>query len=141
MNRFTRLLLGYVPMPILRRVMQRYDNKLKQIIVLRTDLNMRRGKEIAQGAHASMGGMLAYRRDPFIRLWLDGAFAKIAVGINGEEQLLDLHRAAKAAGVASYLIRDAGRTEFKGVPTYTAVAIGPGDPDIITSLTGELKLR
>ena len=71
----------YLPMFLLRRVMSRYEGKLKQVIVLRTDLKMRRGKEIAQGSHASMAGYLANRRDPFMRMWLDGAFAKIAVRI------------------------------------------------------------
>lgn len=31
------------------------DRTHKQTIVLRTDLNMRKGKMVAQGAHASMG--------------------------------------------------------------------------------------
>jgi peptidyl-tRNA hydrolase len=30
----------------------------KQVIVLRKDLNMRKGKLVAQGAHASMGAIL-----------------------------------------------------------------------------------
>ena len=126
---------------ILRPLMRRYEGKLKQIIVLRTDLKMRRGKEIAQGAHASLGGCLKYRRNPFMRMWLDGAFAKIAVGIDGEAALLELHKAAREAGLPSYLIQDAGRTEFNGEPTYTAVAIGPGEPDVVSELTGHLKLR
>jgi peptidyl-tRNA hydrolase, PTH2 family len=141
MNRFAKFLLSYAPMPVLRHVMRRYDGQLKQMIVLRTDLKMRRGKEIAQGAHASMGGYLKHRRNPFMRMWLDGAFAKVAVGIGSEEALLDLHQKAKAQGVPSYLIQDAGRTEFGGVPTYTSVAIGPGDPEVIKALTGDLKLR
>ena len=115
--------------------------KLKQIIVLRTDLKMRRGKEIAQGAHASMKATLENMSDPFVKKWLSGPFAKIAVGIDGEKALLDLVEAARSAGVVSALIQDAGRTEFKGVPTYTAAAIGPGDPDDIARLTGQLKLR
>lgn len=132
---------GYLPMFLLRPMMRRYEGQLKQIIVLRTDLKMRRGKEIAQGAHASMGGYLKHRRNPFMRMWLDGAFAKIAVGIDGEEALLNLHRDAQAAGLPSYLIQDAGRTEFGGVPTYTAVAVGPGEPELVKELTGHLKLR
>jgi peptidyl-tRNA hydrolase, PTH2 family len=141
MRRLTNLLLQYAPKPILRAAMRKYEGQLKQMIVLRTDLKMRRGKEIAQGSHASMGGYLAHRRDPFMRAWLDGAFAKVAVGIDSEEALLDLHRSAKAQGVSTYLIRDSGRTEFGGVPTYTALSIGPGDPQKIRALTGHLKLR
>jgi peptidyl-tRNA hydrolase, PTH2 family len=141
MNRLAKFLLSFAPMPVLRHFMKPYKGQLKQMIVLRTDLKMRRGKEIAQGAHASMGGYLKHRRNPFMRMWLDGAFAKVAVGIDGEDALLALHQKARAAGIPSYLIQDAGRTEFGGVPTYTAVAVGPGEPDKIKELTGELKLR
>lgn len=33
---------------------------VKQVIVMRKDLNMRRGKQIAQGAHASMAALLKF---------------------------------------------------------------------------------
>jgi len=141
MNRLTRILLGYAPRPLLQYAMRSYTGQLKQILVLRTDLKMRRGKEIAQGAHASMGGLIAHRRDPFMRMWLTGPFAKIAVGIDGEAALLSLHEAARAEGLPACLIQDAGRTEFGGVPTYTALAIGPGEPEALKELTGHLKLR
>jgi peptidyl-tRNA hydrolase, PTH2 family len=141
MNRLLMSVLGYVPMPILRHVMKKYDGQLRQKIVLRTDLKMRRGKEISQGAHASMGVVLKHRRNPFVRMWLDGAFAKIAVGIESEEALLALHQEAKSAGLPSYLIQDAGRTEFDNVPTYTAVAVGPGDPEVVEPLTKDFNLR
>ena len=141
MNKLTRFFLGYAPACVLRRAMQNYDGKLKQIIILRTDLNMRRGKEIAQGAHSSMGAYLGNRRDPFVRMWLQGAFAKIAVGIRTEEEMLDLHQRAKEGGLAPCLIQDSGRTEFKGVPTYTSLTIGPGEPEKVAELTQHLKLR
>jgi len=136
-----KALTALLPMYLLRRAMRQHRGKLKQIIVLRTDLKMRRGKEIAQGAHASSKVILEHRRDPFVRMWLDGAFAKIAVGIDGENAFLDLHRRAREAGIACAVIKDAGRTEFHGVETYTALAIGPGEPKKITELTGHLKLR
>jgi PTH2 family peptidyl-tRNA hydrolase len=141
MHPLKSLILSYSPRFILRHFMKEYDGKLKQIIVLRTDLKMRRGKEIAQGSHASMGGYLAHRRNPFMRMWLEGAFAKIAVGIDSEAELLALRDKAKKAGVPHYLIQDQGRTEFKGVPTYTALSVGPAEPDDIKELTGHLKLR
>ena len=76
-----------------------------------------------------------------MRMWLDGAFAKIAVGIDSEEELLELHEKARSLGIATSLIQDHGRTEFKGVPTYTAITVGPGNPEQVASLTGHLKLR
>lgn len=131
----------YLPMWALRLLMRHHEGRLKQMIILRTDLKMRRGKEIAQGAHASMGAYLAHRRDPFVRMWLDGPFAKVAVGVNSEAELIALHEVALKDGIPCCLITDAGRTEFNGVPTKTALAIGPGDPEKIHALTGDLKLR
>lgn len=127
----------------------------KQVIILRNDLNMRKGKMIAQGAHASMKAVLDAgavqeidgRRCLVIPLdderlgpWLEGKFAKIAVRAESEAELLELHAQAQAAGVISSLIQDAGLTEFGGVPTYTALAIGPDVKEDLDPLTGHLKL-
>lgn len=141
MHYIARKILGYAPGFIRRHFMRKYEGQLKQIIILRTDLKMRRGKEIAQGAHASMGAFLKHKRDPFVQTWLEGAFAKIAVGVDSESELLEIHNAAKDARIPHVLITDAGRTEFKGVQTHTAVCIGPADPDLVRELTGHLKLR
>jgi PTH2 family peptidyl-tRNA hydrolase len=122
----------------------------KQIIVLRKDLNMRKGKMIAQGAHASLRAILKLGMqvgDSFVipldeRLapWLLGRFKKICVGVNSEAELLALHEKAQAAGLITSLIKDAGLTEFGGVPTYTAVAVGPDRADRVDAITGELPL-
>lgn len=124
---------------------------VKQIIVIRRDLKMRRGKEIAQGAHASMAVLLDGMRLqpdgsarlplwPEARHWLTEAFTKVTVKVNSEEELLAVHTAAKAASLPCALIQDAGRTEFKGVPTYTAVAVGPATSEQLDPITGALKL-
>lgn len=122
----------------------------KQTIVLRKDLNMRKGKMVAQGAHASMRAILQLGRqqgDSFVipldeRLapWLLGRFKKICVSVNSEVELLELHQKAQAAGIISALIQDAGLTEFGGVPTYTAIAVGPDRADRVDSVTGGLPL-
>jgi PTH2 family peptidyl-tRNA hydrolase len=122
----------------------------KQVIVVRKDLGMRKGKMIAQGAHASMGAILGLAKregdslviplDPRVEPWLCGRFKKIAVSVNSEAELLALHAKAKNAGIVCSLIQDAGLTEFGGVPTYTAVGIGPDDGERIDGITGELPL-
>ena len=129
--------------------------KVKQVIILRKDLNMRKGKMVAQGAHASMAVLLneGYRDEggvgmpsltipmnPDMNEWLSGSFAKICVSADSEEHLLFLHSAAENAGLPCSLIQDAGFTEFDGVPTYTAVAIGPAQASEIDKITGLLKL-
>lgn len=39
-----------------------------------------------------------------------------------------------------FFITDVGRTEFNGVPTITALAIGPNKSEDIDKITGHLKL-
>lgn len=124
----------------------------KQVIVIRKDLKMRRGKEIAQGSHASMAFLaLRFRRaldgDPTALVlpeaqeaWIRGSFAKVCVRVDSEAALRDIHARALAAGLESHLITDSGRTEFSGVPTATACAIGPGEPAQIDAITGNLEL-
>lgn len=123
----------------------------KQVIVLRKDLNMRKGKMIAQGAHASMAailnvcsvndkGEMIIPNDPRIMPWLSGRFKKIAVSVNSEAELLALYDKAKNAGLVCVLIQDSGLTEFGGVPTYTAIAVGPDEEDKVNEITGNLPL-
>ncbi len=126
------------------------DIEHKQVIVLRKDLNMRKGKMVAQGAHASMSAILALAKrdgdslvvplDARTEPWLMGRFKKICVSVNSEAELLALHAKAKEAGVVCSLIQDSGLTEFAGVPTYTAVAIGPDRSDVVDAFTGGLPL-
>ena len=110
------------------------------MIVIRKDLNMRRGKEIAQGAHASLKATLENLDDPRVKKWLGEAFTKIAVSVDSEQQLIDLFEEAKRLGLICAEIIDNGDTEFSGVKTRTCIAIGPDEPAIINSVTGKLKL-
>jgi PTH2 family peptidyl-tRNA hydrolase len=113
----------------------------KQVIVMRTDLNMRKGKMVAQGAHASMKAVLDYGTDNFhVKPWLESKFKKICVQVDSELELLELYNRALDRDIPCALIRDAGLTEFDGVPTLTCVAIGPAHEDHIDPITGDLKL-
>jgi len=116
------------------------NQKYKQIIVLRKDLNMRKGKMVAQGAHASMKATLLHLEDPRVAKWLDGPFAKIAVSVDSEQELLELAKEAKEAGLICEEIVDSGKTEFGGVPTRTALGIGPDISAKLDPITGHLKL-
>ncbi len=123
----------------------------KMVIVVRKDLQMRKGKIAAQVAHAAMGFIVANcdlssRGDLTSKLkqeeveWLNGAHAKIVVGIDTEQELLDLITKAEFKDVEVYAVTDAGRTEFHGVPTLTCAALGPGYIERLDELTGHLKL-
>ena len=125
----------------------------KQVIVLRKDLKMRKGKMVAQGAHASMkaildrGGIkhpesntLIVEMTPEMKSWICGIFTKVCVSVDSEEELLYCYKQAKSAGLICSLIQDSGLTEFNGIPTYTAVAVGPASNEDVDKITGELKL-
>lgn len=123
----------------------------KQVIVIRKDLNMRRGKQIAQGAHASMATILNEMKqegtvlsleikDEALADWLKGKFTKICVAVESENELEEIHQKAVEAGLRSSIITDLGLTEFNRVPTKTAVAIGPNWSTDIDKITKHLKL-
>ena len=129
---------------------------IKQVIILRKDLNMRKGKMVAQGAHASMSVILDQMKhtgnnqderwelntviSSDIAKWLNGSFTKICVGVDCELTLKGAYFKAKKAGLPCAIIQDSGKTEFNGIPTYTAVAIGPANSEDIDKITGHLKL-
>jgi PTH2 family peptidyl-tRNA hydrolase len=122
----------------------------KQVIVMRKDLGMRKGKMIAQGAHASLKIFLdrgaqapagyAFTTTPAMDAWLGGRFTKVCVSVDSEAALDDIVARASAAGVPCALIVDAGATEFHGVPTKTCCAIGPAWTDEVDAITGALPL-
>jgi PTH2 family peptidyl-tRNA hydrolase len=124
----------------------------KQVIVMRKDLGMRKGKMISQGAHASLkvlldagapdpgGATFTIALDPALAAWLGGRFTKVCVSVDSEAALEAVIARARAAGVPCALIVDAGHTEFHGVPTKTCCAVGPAWTDAVDAITGELPL-
>lgn len=128
----------------------------KQIIVMRTDLNMRKGKMAAQASHASMAVLLNQMtvecgefyethklivvNDSPLYAWLNGPFKKICVGIDSEQALNDLFDRVQAANIPVSKIIDSGLTEFGGEKTLTCIAIGPDYPENIDPFTKDLKL-
>jgi len=129
-------------------------NQPKQVIVMRRDLKMRRGKEIAQACHASMAFLTRRlaspsRLNPGLRhcflydveiQWLQESFKKVCVRVDSEEELDEIAEKAKVLGVACHIITDSGKTEFDGVPTKTCLALGPDEAEKIDELTGHLEV-
>ncbi len=125
----------------------------KQVIVIRRDLRMRRGKEIAQGAHAAsawLAELVIHQMAPGAagpvplteaqRTWLSTSFRKVTVKVTSEDELMAVYTKAREAGLLVNLITDRGLTEFGGVPTRTCLAIGPDYDDLIDPVTGDLEL-
>ncbi len=131
---------------------------LKQVIVMRNDLNMRKGKMVAQGSHAScmvMAVMLC-SIDANLNLlerivsiistgknvinWVLNGMTKITVRVDSEQELMTIAAQAKSAKLTVHVVTDAGHTEFNGVPTKTCLCIGPNAIGDIDLITGHLKL-
>ena len=125
---------------------------------MRKDLNMRKGKMIAQGAHASVDALLSlfgqreedgkttytltYGEDSPLAEWLGGMYAKICVYVNSEKELMEIYKriCQENPAIPLALIEDAGLTEFHGIPTKTCLGIGPWWAEEIDRFTGDLKL-
>ena len=131
----------------------------KQIIVIRKDLNMRKGKMAVQAAHASMKVIidlmegtddpmfplvwyhLGVERDKALHQWLfTGRFKKVCVSVDSEQELMDIFNQAQQAKILCTLVVDSGLTEFNGVQTKTCIAVGPAYPEQLDPITGHLKL-
>ena len=139
--------------------------KSKQMIVMRRDLKMRKGKIAAQSGHACVEAtLMALAREGRLdqvrimptQRWVylddegtpetplsrhfDAGVAKVCVYVDSEDELLELAVQGREQGFAVALVRDAGYTEFHGEPTYTCLAFEPLAPEQIDPITGDLPL-
>lgn len=111
---------------------------MKQVIVMRSDLNMSRGKIAAQACHASLGSFKRADSNK-IRKWELEGEKKVVVKVNELQELFEIHELVKKADIASYLVRDAGHTEIPS-STLTCLGIGPDEDEKIDKITQDLKL-
>ena len=116
-------------------------NELKQVILLRMDLGMGKGKMVAQGSHASLDAYLdALSKTPAVaHKWHEGGMRKVALKVESEKELVQMFMAAKDYELPCALIIDAGHTQLEP-NTQTAVGIGPAKAELLDRFTGQLKL-
>ena len=117
------------------------DFRYKQVIVVRADLKMGKGKIAAQAGHAAVSASEEAKRR--FRDWWDSWLAegqsKVAVKVSSLEKLLDLEASAKKLDLPLALITDRGLTQLEP-GTTTCLAIGPAPAEVVDRLTGNLKL-
>lgn len=115
--------------------------EIKQVIIVRTDLEMSRGKMGAQIAHASLMSYFEVEKidKNIAKEWLDTGEKKIVLKVSNEEDLKRLHEAFKFKKVPSTLVADAGLTELPP-GSKTALGIGPWKSSEIDQFTKSLKL-
>lgn len=111
---------------------------MKQVILIRKDLGMTKGKCVAQGAHASVQSYRKASKQDLTK-WMSEGMPKIVLAVDSEQQLEDLIMQAILIGLPTSLIHDAGKTQVEP-HTKTAGAIGPSDDKDVDLITRELKL-
>ena len=127
------------------------NDKVKQVIVMRKDLNLSKGRLVTQGAHASIAFLtdLIKEYNPIqltdnqLQLneaqkeWIYGTFYKVCLSVDSEKELLDIGHQAVTIGLnVKYIQETTGFDE----PTFTCLSIGPDYSSKIDPVTKHLKL-
>lgn len=115
--------------------------RYKQVIAVRIDLGMSKGKIAAQVGHAAVSAAEEARKQwsSWWKSWLKEGQCKIAVEVENEPQLLKLERQSRSLGLPYALIHDRGLTELPP-DTITCLGIGPAPSQEVDKITGKLTL-
>ena len=113
-----------------------------QVLVVRTDLKMGKGKIAAQCAHASLAAYLKAMNEKkyseWAENWIEEGMQKIVVKVQSEKELLELFEQVKNK-FPTALVTDAGHTQI-APGSKTCVGIGPAKESELKKYTGHLKL-
>lgn len=111
--------------------------ELKQVILVRADLKMSKGKTAVQVAHGAVDAVLKSNKK-LVEEWRKTGMKKVVLKVNNENELLKFLKIAKEKDIVTALIKDAGRTELTP-NTTTVLAIGPDSETKIDSISSELS--
>lgn len=113
----------------------------KMVLVVRGELRLTAGKAAVQVAHAAvmLAELAAKRHTTEYAAWRAEGQRKIAVVAETLDDLERLQRAARARGLPTVFVEDAGLTEV-APGTKTVLGVGPGPNAAIDAVTGGLPL-
>ena len=113
----------------------------KQVIVVRSDIKMSKGKVAAQAGHAAVSAAEYARknRPEWWIPWTREGQCKIALKAKSEQELMEFERRARNTGLPAALIVDRGLTELPP-ETTTCLGIGPAPSNKVDVITGNLPL-
>ncbi len=110
----------------------------KQVILVRTDLKLSKGKMAAQCSHASVDAVLKSSKTK-IDSWQKEGMKKSILKVKDKTELMEYKKKAGQLKLKTALIIDAGKTHLEP-GTVTCLAIGPDKEKEIDKVTGKLKL-
>jgi peptidyl-tRNA hydrolase, PTH2 family len=110
----------------------------KQVIIVRNDLKLPKGKLSAQVAHASVESVLKTDKEIVTKWRLNGQM-KIVLKVENLNELIKYFNQAKDNNLSCSLITDAGKTVI-APGTKTCVGIGPDIEEKIDLIVKDLKL-
>lgn len=110
----------------------------KQVILVRQDLKMPKGKLAVQVSHASVEAALG-SESGMTYLWRAMGMKKVVLKVSSKQELMKYKKLADDADLKTALITDAAKTYFSK-PTTTCLAIGPDKEELIDEITGKLKM-
>jgi peptidyl-tRNA hydrolase, PTH2 family len=113
----------------------------KMVLVLRGELRLTAGKSAVQAAHAAVMLTRAaeHRNSGALDQWLREGQKKIALVVPSLSDLEQLDRAARARGIPTVWVEDAGLTEV-APGTRTCLGLGPAPAAVVDAVTGALDL-
>ncbi len=111
---------------------------MKQVILVRHDLKLSKGKMAAQEGHACVEAVLRSDKAT-VKEWHSEGMKKIVLKVSDEKTLHQYAQLAKDSGLITAIITDAGHTHV-APGTVTCAAIGPADEKKIDRVVGELSL-
>jgi PTH2 family peptidyl-tRNA hydrolase len=110
----------------------------KQVILVRDDLKLSKGKMSAQVAHAAVDAVTLSDAED-VMIWRQQGMKKSVLKVADLRELLDYEQKARKSGLIAAVVTDAGHTHVDP-GTITCMAIGPHDEKRIDAVTGSLKL-
>ncbi len=111
---------------------------MKQVILVRKDLKLPKGKMAAQVAHASLEAALKTDRRK-VDSWREEGGKKVVLEVNDEKELLKFKDLIEDEGLKTALITDAGHTVVDP-GTITCLGVEPCAENKIDIVTGKLKM-
>ena len=117
------------------------DGAAKLVLCVNMSLGMGKGKIGAQCGHATLGAYKIARKrgTSCLSVWETFGQAKIAVKVNDDDEIDEIEKKAKAKGLITYIVHDAGRTQI-AAGSRTVLAIGPAPTHMFEGVSDSLKL-